>query len=182
MKSERIIYSISCPFTNEIHYIGKTINGMTRPLSHLTNSHSRKVKEWVSELQELGHTPRVGILEYVPAHEDLDGRERYWIQYRLNKGDLLLNDCLVTPLLISPDLDNVLNDKGDNDILRIGRFLKEKRSSVKLTQEEFAEKAGVALTVVRKIEQGKANMGLEGLLQMLKMFGCTIDVKRIKDC
>ena len=30
-------------------------------------------------------------------------------------------------------------------------FVKEKRKEVNLTQEEFAERAGVALTVVRKI-------------------------------
>jgi len=31
---------------------------------------------------------------------------------------------------------------------------------VNLTQEEFADRAGVALTVVRKIEQGKENLSL----------------------
>ena len=35
-------------------------------------------------------------------------------------------------------------------------FLKEKRKQAGLTQLEFAERAGVALTVIRKIEQGKA--------------------------
>lgn len=35
------------------------------------------------------------------------------------------------------------------------QFTKDKRKSFNLTQQEFALKAGVALTVVRKIEQGK---------------------------
>ncbi len=35
----------------------------------------------------------------------------------------------------------------------------------KLTQEEFAERAGVALTVIRKIEQGKENLNLEKVNQ-----------------
>jgi predicted transcriptional regulator len=39
------------------------------------------------------------------------------------------------------------------------------------TQEEFAEGAWVALTVVRKIEQGKENLNLEKVNQVLKMFG-----------
>ena len=34
----------------------------------------------------------------------------------------------------------------------LANFVKEKRNEVKLTQEAFAERAGVALTVVRKIE------------------------------
>ena len=50
-------------------------------------------------------------------------------------------------------------------------FVKEKRKEVNLTQEEFAERAGVALTVVRKIEQGKDNLNLEKVNQVLKMFG-----------
>lgn len=50
-------------------------------------------------------------------------------------------------------------------------FVKEKRKQAKLTQEEFAERAGVALTVIRKIEQGKGNLNLEKVNQVLKMFG-----------
>lgn len=53
-------------------------------------------------------------------------------------------------------------------------FLKQKRKEAKLTQEEFAEKAGVALTVIRKIEQGKTDMQLEKVNQVLKMFGHTL--------
>ncbi|WP_395627439.1 helix-turn-helix domain-containing protein [Daejeonella sp.] len=50
-------------------------------------------------------------------------------------------------------------------------FLKEKRKLAGLTQSEFAEKAGVALTVVRKIEQGKENLNLEKVNHVLSMFG-----------
>lgn len=50
-------------------------------------------------------------------------------------------------------------------------FVKSKRKEVGLTQEEFAMKAGVALTVIRKIEQGKGNLNLEKVNHVLKMFG-----------
>jgi len=50
-------------------------------------------------------------------------------------------------------------------------FVKDKRKEAGLTQEEFAEKAGVALTVIRKIEQGKNDLQLEKVNQVLKMFG-----------
>ena len=53
----------------------------------------------------------------------------------------------------------------------LSKFLKEKRKENNLTQEEFAERAGVALTVVRKIEQGKENLNLEKVNHVLKMFG-----------
>jgi y4mF family transcriptional regulator len=43
----------------------------------------------------------------------------------------------------------------------LSNFVKQKRKSVNLTQEEFADKCGVALTVIRKIEQGKTNLQLD---------------------
>lgn len=53
-------------------------------------------------------------------------------------------------------------------------FVKERRKEVHLTQEEFAERAGVALTVIRKIEQGKTNLNLDKVNLVLKMFGHTL--------
>jgi len=53
----------------------------------------------------------------------------------------------------------------------ITEFVKTRRKQLKLTQEELALKAGVALTVIRKIEQGKENLSLSKVNQVLKMFG-----------
>jgi len=50
-------------------------------------------------------------------------------------------------------------------------FVKSRRKQLGFTQEEFAEKAGVALTVIRKIEQGKENLSLSKVNQVLQMFG-----------
>jgi len=43
---------------------------------------------------------------------------------------------------------------------------------------EFAYKSGIALTVLRKIEQNKTNYNIQGLIQVLKMFGCVIDISK----
>lgn len=56
----------------------------------------------------------------------------------------------------------------------LSQFIKTKRKEEKLTQEEFADRAGVALTVIRKIEQGKENLNLSSVNQVLKMFGYVI--------
>jgi y4mF family transcriptional regulator len=53
----------------------------------------------------------------------------------------------------------------------IAEFVKARRKEVNLTQEEFAERAGVALTVLRKIEQGKTNLNMDKVNLVLKMFG-----------
>lgn len=55
--------------------------------------------------------------------------------------------------------------------MNLSEFVKERRKEVNLTQEEFAERAGVALTVVRKIEQGKTNLNMDKVNLVLSMFG-----------
>jgi len=54
---------------------------------------------------------------------------------------------------------------------QLATFVKERRKEVNLTQEEFAERSGVALTVLRKIEQGKTNLNVDKVNQVLRMFG-----------
>jgi len=54
---------------------------------------------------------------------------------------------------------------------QLSEFIKERRKEVNLTQEELADRAGVALTVVRKIEQGKTNLNMEKVNLVLMMFG-----------
>lgn len=177
MESKKLIYSLSCPVTNQIHYIGKSTQGMLRPMQHLTVSHSIKIQEWVDDLRILGHAPTINVVEYILGSEDLDERERYWIQKELKKGSVLLNSMLVTPVTIASDINSLLENHKPSH-LHIGKTIKEKRKMLRLTQEEFASKAGVALTVVRKIEQGKTNLNLDSVLQMLSMFGLTLEVKR----
>jgi y4mF family transcriptional regulator len=54
---------------------------------------------------------------------------------------------------------------------QLADFVKERRKEVNLTQEEFADRTGVALTVVRKIEQGKTNLNMDKVNLVLSMFG-----------
>lgn len=54
---------------------------------------------------------------------------------------------------------------------KLAEFVKTRRKQLNLTQDEFAEKAGVALTVIRKIEQGRENLSLSKVNQVLRMFG-----------
>jgi len=61
-------------------------------------------------------------------------------------------------------------------------FVKTRRKQLKLTQVEFAEKAGVALTVIRKIEQGKENLSLSKVNHVLNMFGHVLVPVNLKEC
>jgi len=60
-------------------------------------------------------------------------------------------------------------------------FVKVKRRELGITQEELADKAGVALTVIRKIEQKKDNMSLVKVNQVLALFGYKLGPTSLKD-
>ncbi len=64
---------------------------------------------------------------------------------------------------------------------RLNDFVKERRKEVNLTQEEFAERTGVALTVIRKIEQGKTNLNMDKVNLVLSMFGHELTAVKSKD-
>ncbi len=63
----------------------------------------------------------------------------------------------------------------------LATFVKTRRNQVKLTQAEFAERTGVALTVIRKIEQGKTNLNLDKVNLVLRMFGHELAPKNLKE-
>ena len=63
----------------------------------------------------------------------------------------------------------------------LANFVKAERRKIGITQEEFSDRAGVALTVVRKIEQGKENLSLSKVNQVLLMFGHTLAPVNIKE-
>ena len=55
--------------------------------------------------------------------------------------------------------------------MNLADFVKEKRKSVKLTQPELAEKAGVGLRFIRELEQGKESLRLDKVNRVLHLFG-----------
>ena len=63
----------------------------------------------------------------------------------------------------------------------LAKFVKERRIRTGLKQEELAQKSGIALTVIRKIEQGKTNLNLDKVNQVLAMFGHVLGPLEIKE-
>lgn len=55
--------------------------------------------------------------------------------------------------------------------MNLADFVRIKRKSVKLTQPELAEKAGVGLRFIRELEQGKQTLRLDKVNQVLFLFG-----------
>ena len=55
--------------------------------------------------------------------------------------------------------------------LNLNEFVRAKRKSLRLTQEELSNKAGVGLRFVRELERGKPTLKLDKVNQVLKLFG-----------
>jgi y4mF family transcriptional regulator len=58
----------------------------------------------------------------------------------------------------------------------LSEYLKKKRKSLNLTQEDLASKAGVGLRVVREMEQGKPTLRMDKVNQVLILFGAELGV------
>ncbi|MES2588828.1 MAG: helix-turn-helix transcriptional regulator [Bacteroidota bacterium] len=54
---------------------------------------------------------------------------------------------------------------------KLSQFVKKRRKSVGLTQEELSFKAGVGLRFVRDLEQGKRSLQMNKVNQILFLFG-----------
>jgi y4mF family transcriptional regulator len=63
--------------------------------------------------------------------------------------------------------------------MNLAGFVKDKRKSVKLTQPELAEKAGVGLRFIRELEQGKESLRLDKVNQVLQLFGYEVGAVKL---
>ena len=64
--------------------------------------------------------------------------------------------------------------------MNLAGFVKDKRKSVKLTQPELAEKAGVGLRFIRELEQGKESLRLDKVNQVLQLFGYEVGAVKLE--
>jgi len=54
---------------------------------------------------------------------------------------------------------------------QLSQFVKKRRRSLGLTQEDLSFKAGVGLRFVRELEQGKQSLRMDKVNQVLTLFG-----------
>lgn len=84
------IYSLKDPITNEIRYIGKTIQTLNTRLSKHVNTcfYRRTYKEcWIYSLFKKGKKPLIELVEETTSF-DWETREKYWIKFYEGKVKL----------------------------------------------------------------------------------------------
>ena len=157
-----IIYGLRDPRNDVYQYIGKSTVGKERALKHLTKSHSDRVNQWVSMLENNWLYPSVDIIEEVENVDDLSDREDYWISYYKEINPYLLNIQL-------PDkkINNVRSDEDEAEyefmlkvLFKIPEILKRERVYRRITQEEMAKNMKVSRSTLSLCERN-ANVTFE---------------------
>ena len=81
------------PRTNEVKYVGETINPQTRMRGHRYHPNNIEMKGWINELKGLGRQPIMKILSTVSRGE-CRNEEQLLIRHYQDKGCLLFNKSI----------------------------------------------------------------------------------------
>lgn len=63
-------------------------------------------------------------------------------------------------------------------VQQIGLLLLQTRERLALTQAELAELSGVSARSIRELENGRGNIGIRPLQQLLRVLGLTLEIKQ----
>lgn len=95
------VYALIDPDTNQVHYVGGTIDGIKNRLSgHLSSKTNTRVSLWVKSIKDKGLKPEIIELEslsyrkHVPCRE-MNEMEHFWINYFNFLGSDLKNRQLL---------------------------------------------------------------------------------------
>src|SRR4051812_37966689 len=90
-----LIYGLIDPDSQELRYIGQTIHGLLRPVSHWMNKRQRTSGDychcWVRNVLSRGKIPEILIIEESENSSQLDKSEEFWIEYFRSIGCPLTN-------------------------------------------------------------------------------------------
>lgn len=87
------IYTLSCPKTGNVRYVGASSNPTHRLSGHKSDAKRRNsapVQKWISSLLDEGLIPIMDIVDSADSNTR-DEREKYWIQRYKDGGCDLLN-------------------------------------------------------------------------------------------
>jgi len=90
------IYCLKCPDTNNVRYVGKTINSLERRLNkHMAESslaaQNNHRTNWLRSLKNENKMPIIELLEIVAENTKWEDRERAWIALFKKNGAKLIN-------------------------------------------------------------------------------------------
>jgi len=149
---DNLIYGIVDPTNNTCVYVGKTTEGIKRPVIHLIHSHNVNLREWVDELFNHSLVPIITILEKGLTLENIDAREIFWInEHKKVNPNLFNKQLLQTPnecIEYSTEdlqyLSVMLND--------VSSIIKSVRHKFNITQQELADLCNISRSTLSLAE------------------------------
>jgi len=186
-----IIYGLRCPKTDEYRYIGKSTSGLLRAQAHLTYSHNESVNHWVAELREQGLCPLVDVLEEC-QEENLQIKEKFWIQFYESKGCSLMNSIMYKGSAIEKlqrdiateqqKLENILQGIKNQvaELSQLNTFIRNRRKELNLTQDDLSEISNISKNTLYAIEKGDDNASYRIISKILDVLGYEL-VPTLKD-
>lgn len=122
---EIFIYTLSDPTTNQVRYVGKTVNLKKRYSSHICNFNKKNKKEnWVLSLKNKNEKPLMEVVDTVP-YKNWEFWERYWISQFKAWGFDLVN--------LTEGGDNVCSDKTRKKLKLAGKNRKQSPEAIEKT-------------------------------------------------
>ena len=88
---EIYIYAISHPITNEIRYIGKSVNIKRRLIGHISKSRNNNnhFHNWIKSILNEGLKPKIEIIKHTNEQNWMQDEKDSIIEYRENGHNLL---------------------------------------------------------------------------------------------
>ncbi len=169
---KNIIYGLRDPRNDVHYYIGKSTVGKSRALSHLKQSHSDKINDWVAEVRKNGFEPLVDIIEEVEDVNKLVEREKHWVKYHYEINPVLLNEHLKPRHINNNELS--VDEKKEleflkNTLPRLPILLRKERKSKKISQMEMAERTGISLGTLKNLEQNNLHVGITHFMKYVSV-------------
>lgn len=87
----RVVYALVDPNTYRIRYIGRSRQGLVRPLLHEMRSHNAAITAWVADMKFCGATYTTIILAEASDDNELFALEKFWIDLGVKCGWPLCN-------------------------------------------------------------------------------------------
>ena len=154
-----IVYGLVDPRNDLVYYVGKSSVGEKRPITHLVKqSHSKKVNDWVDEMQKIWHPVKAIVLEEVDDINELPEVEKKWIRKCKYLNPELLNHQIVSGIISDcySEEDDLSFNRLCTAVSTFKSTLRRRRLALNLTQESLGALAGVHRTTIRDLELGKS--------------------------
>lgn len=125
------IYTLSDPITNEVRYVGKSVNPKKRLDNHLYIKKKQHCSCWIQSLKIKGLKPIFSIIETTDK-ENWISREQYWIVYYKEQGAALTNHSIGgegqtgTKQSVESNLKRSLSLKGR----KLGSYSKKRKQAI----------------------------------------------------